>query len=131
MAVYEQTVLLEQTSCCVCGTRFAVDKVIMENRRNRAGSIYCPNGHCIGWKESAADRVRKELTAQLEAERRKRESAERGESFAINAKNAAERKHKQLEKRVKNGVCPCCHRSFLNVHRHIKTKHPDFAAEAA
>jgi hypothetical protein len=35
-------------------------------------------------------------------------------------------KHTQLKKRVANGVCPCCHRSFVALRRHIETKHPEF-----
>jgi hypothetical protein len=27
---------------------------------------------------------------------------------------AAERKVNQLEKRAKNGICPCCHRQFFS-----------------
>jgi hypothetical protein len=34
-------------------------------------------------------------------------------------------------KRAANGVCACCHRSFANVARHMKTQHPDFNPDAA
>jgi len=43
----------------------------------------------------------------------------------------AARKGKQvasLKRRAKNGLCPCCRRHFMNVQRHISTKHPGFAA---
>lgn len=40
---------------------------------------------------------------------------------------ASERKSKdRLKKRLKNGVCPCCTRSFQNLRRHIASKHPEF-----
>lgn len=29
--------------------------------------------------------------------------------------------------RVKNGVCPCCNRSFQNLKRHMNTKHPNWS----
>ena len=35
---------------------------------------------------------------------------------------------KQL-KRVHNGVCPCCNRSFQNLQKHMKTKHPEIAGK--
>lgn len=28
--------------------------------------------------------------------------------------------------RIRNGVCPCCNRSFKDVHRHMKSQHPEF-----
>jgi len=36
----------------------------------------------------------------------------------------------KLKKRVTNGVCPCCHRSFQNLRRHMATKHPNEAKDA-
>jgi hypothetical protein len=33
-----------------------------------------------------------------------------------------------LHRRVGNGVCPCCSRSFTNLKRHIRSKHPDYPA---
>lgn len=38
---------------------------------------------------------------------------------------------KRLSNRVKNGVCPCCTRSFHNLREHMKTQHPDFKAPAS
>ena len=32
----------------------------------------------------------------------------------------------RARKRAANGVCPCCHRSFENVARHVAKQHPDF-----
>lgn len=37
----------------------------------------------------------------------------------------------RIKNRVGNGVCPCCNRSFHDLLRHMKTKHPDYTAEAA
>jgi len=42
------------------------------------------------------------------------------------AKAAAAR----LQKRVANGVCPCCTRSFANLRRHMETTHPEYKASA-
>lgn len=39
------------------------------------------------------------------------------------------KKKEQLETRAANGVCPCCHRTFKQLARHMKTKHPDFPGE--
>jgi hypothetical protein len=34
------------------------------------------------------------------------------------------------KKRVGNGACPCCKRTFSALARHIKTQHPDFTCDA-
>jgi hypothetical protein len=119
---------LEDTVCCVCGTRFAVDATIMHHRRQNAGDIYCPNGHCIGWKETEADKVRKQLAAkekELEAERQ-RVGMERSMRYeAEAAKNKAEMAFKRQTRRINKGVCPHCQRTFQQLARHIACKHPE------
>jgi chemotaxis response regulator CheB len=39
----------------------------------------------------------------------------------------------KTKKRVANGVCPCCNRTFKQLARHMKAKHPEFvgAVDAA
>lgn len=32
----------------------------------------------------------------------------------------------RLATRANHGVCPCCKRTFSQLARHMKTKHPDF-----
>jgi hypothetical protein len=32
-------------------------------------------------------------------------------------------------KRSAAGTCPCCNRTFANMGRHMKTKHPEFVEE--
>jgi hypothetical protein len=34
----------------------------------------------------------------------------------------------RLRKRAKHGVCPCCKRTFQQLARHMKQKHPEFSA---
>ena len=33
----------------------------------------------------------------------------------------------RVKRRVGNGVCPCCNRTFKNLADHMTTKHPDYA----
>jgi len=111
--------VLEETSCCVCATRFAVDGIIMANRRANAGSIYCPNGHSIGWSASEADRLRKELSEERQKSSMRQaslEAAERG-------RKQAEQKVKRITVRVDSGVCPHCNRTFKQLVGHMKCKH--------
>ena len=37
----------------------------------------------------------------------------------------AEKSQARLMKRASSGVCPCCTRTFSNVARHMKSKHPN------
>jgi flagellar biosynthesis/type III secretory pathway protein FliH len=89
---------------------------------------YCKTGW--GFSETENDRLRKRL--------------EREQALRASAEGQAQRAHQQAEaerarangykgamtkakKRVANGVCPCCQRTFQNLARHMETKHPDFA----
>lgn len=69
-----------------------------------------------------------ELRGQLAAAKQREETEKtmrRNLEAALNKEQASKAR---LKKRVKNGVCPCCTRSFTNLRRHISTKHPDYAA---
>jgi hypothetical protein len=89
------------------------------------GFWYCPNGHQRGWGTGTlhAERDRlKQKVAQLDDEigelRVARDNAQRD-------REAAEKKLMASKRRAIAGVCPCCHRTFGNVQRHMKTKHPN------
>lgn len=124
--------------CCSCGVAFAMTKAFKDQclaKRGPNGKVfYCPNGHRQWYTgESEADKMRRERDqfAQRVAEwqdeaareQRRREEAERSAA-------AFKGQATKLRKRAANGVCPCCTRSFANLHRHMATKHPDFSAEA-
>lgn len=108
----------EIVECCACGVKFgmptSLDKKLRENRRD----FYCPNGHKQHYvAETEAEKLRKEL-------RRKEQELADQVQAKLNAQNALNKAQKKL-KRVSNGVCPCCNRSFVNLQRHMKTKHPE------
>ena len=116
MVTVNHTVTLKTIECYSCGVIFGVPSELYDNRINDHKSFSCPNGHSQSFVgKTEAERLREKLVE----EQRKLSSAQ----FEI---MAAERKVKRLEKRAKNGVCPCCHRQFVSVARHMKTKHPEF-----
>lgn len=125
---------LEDTSCCVCGIIFAVPaEFLAERRKNKNENLYCPNGHTLSFRESEADRLKR----QLEAEKSARERAEREAQDERQRAKRLDTKAKKLaatikrnEKRVGNGVCPCCNRTFQQLARHMATKHPHYPGEA-
>ena len=104
--------------CCSCGIMFWVADDFDDRLRESKKTFYCPNGHPQSYTTSEADKLRK----QLEEEKRKASQVQ----FEL---IAAERKVKRLEKRAKNGICPCCHRQFVQMTRHMKSQHPEYATE--
>lgn len=128
-AVLQFTTQLESTTCPECGVQFAGPAHLLKSKREHAGSIYCPNGHVSSWRETEADRLRREL----EQAKKDKEWAEKQRDQAREARDAAERKASALrgvvtktKQRVGNGVCPCCNRTFKALSRHMATKHPEF-----
>jgi len=104
-------------------------------RRNDHKTFYCPSGHPQSYQhESNEEKLRRERDrlAQRIAERddeikRQRELREATERQL----SAARGRVTKIKNRVAKGVCPCCNRQFSNLHRHMTTEHPTFAAEAA
>lgn len=105
-------------NCGECGIEFTVPEHFNAERKKTGKGWYCPNGHSRVYKESDADKFRRERDSALQQlAQREEEIAERG------------RKIKRLEKRAAAGSCPCCQRTFSNMSRHMKTKHPEFVAD--
>ena len=116
---------LEQQDCVNCGCIFGVPAGFTEQRRKDKRDFYCPNGHSMSYTESEADKLRRErdrLTQRLAQKDDEIKDLE-------NRRRAAFGQVTKLRKRIGNGVCPCCTRSFTNLQRHMKTEHPDFKAK--
>jgi hypothetical protein len=111
-------VRLYATECNVCGTVFGIENRLDDSLRENGRLFYCPNGHGLRYKETEATRLKK----QLDEEKRKLANAQ----FEL---MAAEKKMKRIENRIKNGICPCCNRQFVQLTRHMKSKHPEYAEE--
>jgi len=115
---------------CWCGLPFALPTRLKNTCLETGDSFHCPLGHKNTYKESRADKYRREAEKLkqrlahkddiITRERRDREHAERSA--------AGLRGHiTKLRKRASAGVCPCCNRQFQDLYRHIKTKHPEFS----
>lgn len=118
----EETVELTTMKCGECGIVHAMPEHFREERQSKGGNWYCPNGHSRVYRESdvaAARRERDEALTKLSASKCEtaREKA---------ARELAEKQITLHRRRTKNGVCPCCKRSFQNLKRHITTKHPEY-----
>lgn len=118
---------------CWCGMRHAVPQELRDHqlRQHNNGqaprSIFCPLGHeHIPAGEGRAE----QLEAQLARERAAHDQT-RAELRTTERRRRSEKAAKmRIANRVKNGVCPCCHRTFVNLQRHMKTKHADWTENA-
>jgi len=124
----EQT-QLEIRVCPTCGVTYALPERMVADRRAKGGSWYCPNGHSLSFIKTEAQELREKLDAEKrnavwwrERAADHRKEAEHQESRANGYKGALTK----VKKRVGNGVCPCCNRSFVDLGRHMEAKHPAF-----
>jgi hypothetical protein len=123
---HDVTLVVE--TCCNCGTPFGIEANLQENFRRHGASFYCPNGHKQYYAQTTDAKI-KELERQLK-------TAQDNSKFY---RGEAEHKARQLsatrgvltrtKNRIHNGVCPCCNRQFVNLARHMKTKHADYTQE--
>lgn len=126
---YTKQITIVTETCCSCGIAFGLPSdfrgVCLNNPQK---SFYCPNGHSMSYAENKEDRLRKEAEARLaQAEdelKKKREQLADADTVKAIMQKQIDSAARKL-KRVHNGVCTCCNRSFTNLRRHIETKHPE------
>lgn len=121
---------VEALDCPRCGLVFGIDDRFIQRRRDDARDFYCPNGHPMSFRNTdlqdaqqriaALERYRDSLTARLTHERDQRGAAER-------SARAYKGQVTKIKRRVGNGVCPCCNRSFADLARHMEGQHPEYA----
>lgn len=123
-AVLNVQTQLKAVNCYSCGTTFGMDSQFYADRLRDHRNFYCPNGHqqhFIG--KSEEDRLRE----HLEKERSRAEFYRREAETQRRSKSAIKGQLTKTKNRIANGVCPCCKRSFADLHRHMTSKHPDYA----
>lgn len=126
-------VTLEAHACGECGITFAMPISFRAARMDDGKTFYCPNGHGRVFTDTTEAKLRRELERERAARQRAEElraaSCKEAEHNAIEWRKSKTRL-RNLRERVKNGVCPCCKRSFVQLARHMATKHPGFAVES-
>jgi hypothetical protein len=121
------TVSLKWTTCISCGTVIAMVDEMFDRRQKTGETFYCPNGHSqhfiVG--ETKADRFKR-----LMENERARADMWRDQAEAAERSKRAVRGHlTRIRRRIANGVCPCCTRTFQNVERHMENQHPDYVTD--
>ena len=119
---YSKTLWFETITCYKCAIEFGVPQYFNEKRREDCEVFYCPNGHRQAYITSSLSKLKKELAeTHRELDRARVETREQRSKVAKIGRSYA-----KVRERVKNGVCPCCTRTFENLARHMKSKHPEF-----
>lgn len=122
-----ESINLETLECANCAVVFAVPVRFIAQRREDHQNFYCPSGHVNYYPyETEAEKLRKQLSDQVRAATAMAERAKR-----------AEQKQAELEKQIlatkkrhAAALCPCCNRSFVQLRRHLQTKHPEYSPAA-
>lgn len=120
--------------CGNCGIQFGLGQKHHQRLVESHDWFWCPRGcriHYYGKTE--AEKLQEQLDA---AKRREGWARDRAQAWQDQAETAERRRRAEkgaktkLQKRIANGVCPCCHRSFPNLQQHISGEHPNFPVEA-
>lgn len=128
------TAKLVSIECPNCSGIYAISENYQDEARKLGGFKQCWTcPYCKeerGYGESEADKLRKLITqmeqSNVRLEEAKRYAEQEADHFR-KSRDAIKGVLTKERKRVGNGVCPCCNRSFINLKRHMKTKHPNHA----
>ena len=127
---FTESITFTCITCCAagCGLTFGVPDHWETKRRQDHTTFYCPNGHPQSFRAKSEAELLRERLAREESNaaywRDQHAAAEKG-------KIALKGQLTKTKKRLANGVCPCCKRSFTDsgLARHIKSKHPEYLDE--
>ena len=110
------------THRCWCSIEHAIPSELDRQARENGHGIYCPLGHVWAIRETELDRERRQRQRLEQENARLAEQA----AMAEQERMAAAAELKRHKTRAAAGLCPCCNRTFVNVARHMKTKHRDY-----
>ena len=129
------TEICANKACCV---KFGLEQSMYDQLQRNGQTFYCPNGHSQSY--ILGKTPEQKLREQLEEERLARQRAEQRvaqrDDEVREAREEAEHQRRRangykghatkITKRAKAGICPCCNRHFVQLERHMASKHPEF-----
>lgn len=111
--------------CGDCGALFGITNDFITQRQQDHKTFYCPNGHSRYYpQENEEERLKRLLNNAESNVAHVREALAREKSSHAATKG----KLTKTLNRVEKGVCPHCNRTFINVQRHMHSKHPEAAS---
>lgn len=111
-------VTFSNMNCGECGIEFTVPDHFFNERKKTGKGWFCPNGHSRVFKESEVEVMRRERDRAVQEKARLEEELK-----------SKDQEMSRLKNRAVAGVCQCCNRTFTNMSRHMKTKHPEMLAD--
>lgn len=126
-----------ETQCWCCRTSYLLPRALyVAARASDKISFYCPYGHegHFAQGETVEDKLRRERDKLVQKVAMMDDELLNQSRAIMKMRQEAEAQKKEknrFNRRVYNGVCPCCTRHFKNLGNHMRFKHPDFTAEAA
>jgi hypothetical protein len=129
--VYGIMVTMETVICCECSVPFAMPQQLKQHLKDTGNSFYCPNGHSQHYTRSTVQKLKDEIAEKeraLEWKGRQLKSMQERNQHLGNVVRVTKghvTKQKNKLKRVAEGVCPCCDKTFKDLAEHMRTKHPE------
>jgi hypothetical protein len=125
----ERALTVNIYDCPWCGVEYGLTAEYEARRRKDGARFHCPNGHGISF-DGTHERELAEAKKQAESARTQARDLQRALDATMDTLRAEQKAAAALKKRVSNGVCPDCHRTFKNLALHTRSKHKG-AVEAA
>ena len=124
---------MEVIECYKCSILFAVPRDFDKRRLSDHDDFWCPRGHrqrYIGkTKEQKLQEQLEHKEVALEREREWKRHYQERSAHQERRASAFKGHLTRTKKRVGNGVCPCCNRTFKDLANHMNTQHPEYAGE--
>lgn len=118
-----KTITCTVIECGECGVVFALSDEFRDQRKQDHRTWYCPNGHPRHYPgESREERLKRQL------EQTSNQLARTQSTLAVTKRQKAAAKGQltKTKRRVANGICPCCNRTFANLAAHMHGQHPEY-----
>lgn len=117
--------------CGVCGGIYAIAERYRYIKQEQGGFWKCPYCQNLwGYGTSENERLKQQLVKkerEVKQERKRKEWAQQETRVTEYRCRELKGRLSKIKKRVGNGVCPCCNRSFNDLRRHMNIKHPSYA----
>ena len=117
-----RTLTINVHDCPSCGVEYGLTADYEERRRQEGDRFHCPNGHGISFNSTHQKELREAKEQAVKAAAQARD-LQRALDATMDTLRAEQKAAAALKKRVSNGVCPDCHRTFKNLALHARSKH--------
>lgn len=120
---------LDHVECYKCHVVFGIESRHRQRLLDDGGEFFCPNGHGQIYSRTTTQKLKskiEQLEAQVARERDRAKSAEQSADHFRKSRDGMKGALVKVKRRVAAGVCPCCTRTFQNLHRHMERKHPEY-----